>query len=71
MIGAETHWQCDFNGTTVSDKIDHYGNSTVILLDRKKLSSLEHHHTNKLIIHAEFPKGISLLPAQSYINFFK
>lgn len=68
---SETHWQCEFNDETILDKTDHYGNSTVILMDRKKLSSLEHHHENKLIVHAEFPQEINLLPAQSYINFFK
>ena len=31
---ADTHWQCDFNGVTILDKTDHYGNSTVILLNR-------------------------------------
>src|SRR3989338_10488723 len=46
---AETHWQCEFNETTILDKYDHHGNSTVLLLDRVKLESLEHHHSNKLI----------------------
>jgi len=67
----ETHWQCDFNGETILDKTDHYGNSTVILLSREKLSNLEHHHQNKLVLHAEFPKATAIIPEQSYINFFK
>jgi len=67
----ETHWQCEFNDETILDKMDHHGNSTVMLLDRKKLSSLEHHHENKLIVHAEFPEKAQLVAADSYINFFK
>ncbi len=67
---AETHWQCDFNEETILDKTDHYGNSTVILLDRNKLSSLEHHHQNKLILHAEFPKPVHLVADKSFITFF-
>ena len=68
-MGA-THWQCDFNEETIADKIDHHGNSTVILLDRKKLSSLEHRHKNSLTLHAEFPKPVHLDCENSYINFF-
>ena len=68
---AETHWQCDFNGETILDKYDHHGNSTVMLLNRKKISSLEHHHENKLIVHAEFPEKVHLSASGSYINFFK
>lgn len=68
---AETHWQCDFNDTTILDKMDHHGHSTVILLDRKKISNLEHHHENKLIVHAEFPEAANINVANSYINIFK
>ena len=68
---GETHWQCDFNRTTILDKMDHHGHSTVLLLDRKKVSELEHHHENKLIIHAEFPAKVHLDATKSYVNFFK
>jgi hypothetical protein len=68
---AETHWQCDFNEETILDKTDHHGHSTVVLLDRNKLSKLEHHHENKLILHAEFPATAHLDLDKSYINFFK
>lgn len=68
---AETHWQCDFNETTILDKTDHHGHSTVILLNRKVISSLEHHHENKLVLHAEFPQKVHLSAEDSYINFFK
>jgi len=68
---AETHWQCDFNEETILDKTDHHGHSTVVLLDRKKISSLEHHHQNKLILHAEFPKTAHLDIDKSFVNFFK
>lgn len=67
---AETHWICDFNRTTILDKTDHHGHSTIILLDRKKISKLEHHHENKLIIHAEFPADVHLLAKDSFVNFF-
>lgn len=67
----ETHWQCDFNGETILDKMDHHGNSTVMLLARKKLEALEHHHQNKLIIHAEFPEKVHIDTKRSYVNFFK
>ena len=68
---AETHWQCDFNGETIIDKTDHHGHSTVILLNRNKLSSLEQHHKNALIVHGEFPEPVHLSAEDSYVNFFK
>ncbi len=68
---AETHWQCDFNGETILDKVDHHGHSTILLFNRKKLADLEHHHQNKLIIHAEFPEKVHLLSEDSHIQFFK
>lgn len=67
---AETHWICDFNEETILDKMDHHGHSTVMLLNRKKLAELEHHHENKLIVHAEFPAPVHLDADKSYINFF-
>lgn len=67
----ETHWQCEFNETTILDKYDHHGNSTVLLLNRVKLESLEHHHHNKLIVHAEFQEKVHLSASGSYVNFFK
>jgi len=67
---GETHWQCDFNGETIVDKTDHHGHSTVILLNRKKLSELEHRHKNTLIVHAEFPQAVHIKTATSTINFF-
>ena len=68
---AETHWQCDFNEETILDKTDHHGHSTIVLLDRNKIASLEHHHQNKLILHAEFPETAHVISAKSSINFFK
>ena len=68
---AETHWQCDFNEETILDKPDHYGHSTIILMDRKKLSALEHRHVNELIVHAEFPEEINLIADKCYLNLFK
>lgn len=68
---SETHWQCDFNGETILDKTDNHGNSTIILMNRKKLAGLEHHHENTLILHAEFPEGVHIVAEDSYINFFK
>lgn len=67
---AETHWQCDFNEETILDKMDHHGHSTVILMNREKLSSLEHHHKNVLVLHAEFPQAVHISTKDSYINFF-
>ena len=67
---GETHWQCDFNGETIVDKTDHHGHSTVILLNRKKLSELEQRHENTLILHAEFPQTVNINTKESIINFF-
>ncbi len=67
---AETHWQCDFNDTTILDKMDHHGHSTVILLNRKTLNELEHRHENTLVVHAEFPQKVHLDVDKSYINLF-
>ena len=66
-----THWQCDFNGTMILDKIDKQGHSTILLLDRKKLNELEHRRENTLVVHAEFPKGVHIIPEKSFVQFFK
>ena len=68
---GETHWQCDFNRETILDKMDNHGSSTVILMDRKKIKSLEHHHENKLTLHAEFPEKVHISAKDSYLNLFK
>ena len=49
---AETHWICDFNNETILDKLDHHGRSSVLLMDRNKLSNLEQHHENTLRLYA-------------------
>ena len=67
----ETHWQCDFNGEIISDKLDHHGHSSVILLNRDKLEKLEQHHENTLVLHAEFPQPVHLDVDNSYVNFFQ
>ena len=68
---AETHWQCDFNEQTILDKIDHYGHSSIMLLDKQKLIDLEQRHENKLIVHGEFPQAAHVLAEKSFFNFFK
>lgn len=67
---AETHWQCDFNRTTIVDKHDNHGRSTVVLLNRNKLADLEHHHQNSMILHAEFPEPVQLIADASHVHFF-
>ncbi|SFT65357.1 hypothetical protein SAMN05216474_1571 [Lishizhenia tianjinensis] len=68
---GETHWQCEYNNTTIVDKHDHHGRSTVVLLNRKKMQDLEQRHENQLILHAEFPAAVQLDPSTSFVNFFK
>lgn len=68
---GETHWQCDFNEETILDKMDHHGSSTVLLMDRNKIGNLEHHHENRLVVHAEFPESVHIDTANSYVNLFK
>jgi len=68
---AETHWQCDFNGETILDKLDHHGSKTIILLNRSKLENLEQHHQNELIIHGEFPEPVRIIPEDSSLTLFK
>lgn len=67
---SETHWQCDFNKVTILDKYDHHGHSSVMLLNRKTIAELEHHHKNALVLHAEFPEPVHINAEGSYINFF-
>lgn len=67
---GETHWQCDFNGKTIVDKTDHHGRSTIILLNRKKLTELENRHENTLILHAEFPQNVHINTEETSINLF-
>ncbi|MEO9532767.1 MAG: hypothetical protein ABJG68_17230 [Crocinitomicaceae bacterium] len=68
---AETHWQCDYNEKTILDKKDHHGHSTILLLNRKEIENLEHHHENKLIVHAEFPEAVHLKANETQLHFFK
>lgn len=68
---AETHWICDFNGETILDKTDHHGYSTILLLDRAKLTGLEHRHINTLVIHAEFPEAVHIKADKSFIQLFQ
>lgn len=68
---SETHWQCDFNGETILDKNDHHGHSTILLMNRAKLDSLEHRHINEMIVHAEFPEAVNLVTENCYLHLFK
>ncbi|MCB0429652.1 MAG: hypothetical protein H6585_07835 [Flavobacteriales bacterium] len=68
---AETHWQCEFNGTTILDRTDHHGQSTVLLLNRSQLEELEHHHVNQLVIHGEFPETVHLITSKSFVHLLK
>ncbi len=68
---SETHWICDFNEKTILDKTDHYGHSTVLLMKRKEIESAEHHHSNALLLHAEFPKPVHLKADKSDFHFFR
>lgn len=68
---TETHWVCEFNGKTILDKLDHHGNSTILLLNRKVLSELEQHHENVIIVHGDFPQSAHLNTEKSSIHFFK
>lgn len=67
----ESYWNCEFNETKILDKTDHHGHTSILLLNRKQISELEHHHQNKLIIHAEFSEPVHLNADESYINLFK
>lgn len=67
---GETHWISDFNGTTILDKLDHRGHSTIMLMNRDKIESLEQHHKNELVVHAEFPEAVHVLNSGSYVHFF-
>ena len=68
---AETRWIAEFNSETIIDKTDNHGRSSVILMDRKKLREQEHRHYNKLVIHGIFPKKVSLVAKDCYLNLFK
>lgn len=68
---TETHSQCDFNGETIVDNTDNYGNSTFVLMDREKLAKLEHRQESQLVIHAKFPEVMHLIAEDSQNNFFK
>ncbi len=67
---GETHWICDFNEETMLDKMDHHGSSTIMLLNRKSLEKVEHHHKNVMVIHAEFPEPVHLKAADSFLHLF-
>lgn len=66
----ETHWQCDFNDELVLDKKDHHGQSTILLLNKTKLTSLIQRHENALVIHGDLPDSAHLIAETSYLLLF-
>ena len=68
---GETVWQVEYNGEVVLDKTDHSGNATLMLLNRKKLDSLTHHHINTLIIHGDFPEEVTLSSENTWFNILE
>ena len=67
----ESHWQVDFNEETILDKLDQQGHKTLFFLNKDQLESKWQHHHNRLILHAEFPASVKLLPEASHVNLFK
>ncbi len=67
---GETHWQCDFNDETILDKHDHHGRSTVVLLNRNKMSEQMNRHVNEFVLHAEFPQEVQIQAGKSTVHFF-
>jgi hypothetical protein len=68
---GETAWQVEYNGEVVLEKIDHSGNATLLLLNRKKLDDLTHHHQNNLVIHGDFPQEVTLSSENSFLNILE
>lgn len=68
---GETVWQVEYNGEIVLEKTDHSGNATLLLLNRKKLDALTHHHLNTLIIHGDFPQEITLSSEETWFNILE
>lgn len=68
---GDTLWVVEFNDTNVLEKSDHGGKSTVMLLDRKKLEGLVHHHENRLVIHGDFSQKVHIDPNNSWIHLLE
>lgn len=67
----ESHWIAEFNGEVILENTDHSGRKTVLLLNKKKMEDLIHHHQNRLIIHAEFSEEIDIDMDESNVVLFK
>ncbi|MCS7072969.1 MAG: hypothetical protein NZ108_00730 [Bacteroidia bacterium] len=68
---SESSWQAEFNGEVVSDKNDHSGSHTLILLNRNKLNELRHRHNNQLIIRGDLPQEVTLVAKDTYFNLLE
>lgn len=67
---AKPLWKFSFNETAILDKTDHAGHSTIILMNRKKITELEHHDENTLIVLGEFTALVQLNAEKYFVNLF-
>lgn len=68
---GETYWQVEYNGEMVVEKTDKSGNATLMLLNRKKLDELTHHHNNTLIIRGDLPAEVTLSSEDTWFNILE
>lgn len=55
-----SEWIVEFNGVNILEKKDHSGQTTVLLLNRKKMEELVQRRENELIIHGDFSEVVSI-----------
>ncbi len=56
----ESEWVVELNGENILETKDHSGHSTVLLLNRNKMTDLKHRHENVLLIHGDFSEVVSI-----------
>lgn len=56
----ETSWQVELNGEVLLDKADPSGNSTLLLINRKKMETALKPRHNELIIRSDMPLDVTL-----------
>lgn len=62
----ESGWVVEFNGTNILEKTDHSGQSTILLLNRKKMIELVNRHENTILIHGDFSEEVELKKESSF-----
>lgn len=64
----ETTWQVELNGHLLLEKADPSGNSTLLMLNRKKMEEALKARNNEIIVRSDMPLDVTLDAACSFFH---